>query len=145
MGQLGPPKPPFFSLDNKIYFTNIFTHTLPRGAWVFRWTFLWFLLSHLQSFVSLRYRKFLLGTENAVGGGVGLWQCMTSCLFRLGYPYAKFQNTPVIFYWSRILKKMGQLGPPKHPFLSLDKKKLFHQYFLLDGPVDPIRPNVCSL
>ena len=25
---------------------------------------------------------------------------------------------------------MGQLGPPKPPFLSLDKKKLYHQYFL---------------
>ena len=28
------------------------------------------------------------------------------------------------------LKKMGQLGPPKPPFLSLDKNNLFHQYFL---------------
>ena len=32
---------------------HVFTHALPRGAWVFRWTFLWFLpplpplLSHL--------------------------------------------------------------------------------------------------
>ena len=46
----------------------------PRGAWVFRWTFFLPLLpplSHLQSFVSLRYRTFLLGTENAVGGGRG--------------------------------------------------------------------------
>ena len=27
-------------------------------------------------------------------------------------------------------KKMGQLGPPKPPFFSLDKNNLFHQYFL---------------
>ena len=63
----------------------------PRGAWVFRWTFFPLPplpplplplppLPHLQSFVSLRYRTFLLGTENAGGGGVGLWQCMPSCL-----------------------------------------------------------------
>ena len=54
----------------------------PRGAWVFRWTFLSLPplpLPHLQSFVSLRYRTFLLGTENAMGGDVGLWQCMPSC------------------------------------------------------------------
>ena len=30
----------------------------------------------------------------------------------------------------RFLKKMGQLGPPKPHFFSLDKKNLFHQYFL---------------
>ena len=59
----------------------------PRGAWVFRWTFSppppLLLLSHLQSLVSLRYITFLLGTENAMGGGggVGPWQCMSSCLF----------------------------------------------------------------
>ena len=44
----------------------------PRGAWVFRCQVSPPLpplpLPHLQSFVSLRYRMFLLGTENAVGG-----------------------------------------------------------------------------
>ena len=52
-----------------------------RGSTDGHFLLLLLLLSHLQSFVSLRYRMFLLGTENAVGGGgVGLWQCMPSCL-----------------------------------------------------------------
>ena len=57
----------------------------PRGAWVFRWQVSPPLpLPHLQFFVSLRYRTFLLGTENAVGGGgMGLWQCMPSCFYSL--------------------------------------------------------------
>ena len=47
------------------------------GAWVNRWQVspplppLPLPFPHLQSFVSLRYRTFLLGTENAVGGGHG--------------------------------------------------------------------------
>ena len=52
------------------------------GAWVNRWQVsppLPLPLPHLQSFVSLRYRTFLLGTENAVGGGMGLWLSMPSC------------------------------------------------------------------
>ena len=53
----------------------------PRGAWVFRWTFsslppLLPPLPHLQIFVSLRYRTFLLGTENAVGGA---WVFVSVC------------------------------------------------------------------
>ena len=62
---------------------GLFLPTPLAGVWVNRWTFSppppLLLLSHLQSFVSLRYRTFLLGTENAVGG-MGLWQCMPSCL-----------------------------------------------------------------
>ena len=58
MGQLGPPKPPFFSLDKKkAYFTN-------------------------------------------------------NLLFRLGYLHAKFQNNPVIFYWSRIFSKNRPIMTP---------------------------------
>ena len=55
------------------------------GAWVNRWTFssLPPPLPHLQSFVSLRYRTFLLGTENAMGG-MGLWLSMPSC-FKANY------------------------------------------------------------
>ena len=51
----------------------------------------------------------------------------------LGYPHPKFQNNPVIFYWFfyGFLKKMGQLGSPKHPFLSLDKKIYFTNHFYL--------------
>ena len=38
-------------------------------VWVFRWTFSSLPpLSHLQSFVSLRYRTFMLGTEMPWGG-----------------------------------------------------------------------------
>ena len=49
---------------------------LPTPASVAAWVFRWQVsplppLPHLQSFVSLRYRTFLLGTENAVGGGRG--------------------------------------------------------------------------
>ena len=49
---------------------SIFLPTPLAGAWVNRWTFSPppLLLSHLQIFVSLRYRTFMLGTENAVGG-----------------------------------------------------------------------------
>ena len=46
---------------------------LPTPASVAPWVFRWQVsplppLPHLQSFVSLRYRTFLLGTENAMGG-----------------------------------------------------------------------------
>ena len=85
----------------------------PRGAWVFRWQ-----VSppppplpHLQIFVSLRYRKFLLGTENAVGGrgsgsvleyrnrsyievrrGGGFWP-MGPALYRVIYVLTMVPNT----------------------------------------------------
>ena len=56
------------------------------GAWVNRWQVSPLLpplpLPHLQIFVSLRYRTFLLGTENVVGG-MGLWLSMPFCLMSL--------------------------------------------------------------
>ena len=46
---------------------------LPTPTSVVAWVFIWQVsplppLPHLQFFVSLRYRMFLLGTENAMGG-----------------------------------------------------------------------------
>ena len=70
----------------------------PRGAWVFRWTFsslppLLPPLPHLQSFVSLRYRMFLLGTENAVGGGRGSL-AVYAILFFFSFTPLTFKATP---------------------------------------------------
>ena len=70
------------------------------GAWVNRWQVSPPPLPplppfpHLQSFVSLRYRTFLLGTENAVGG-MGLWLSMPSCFLREGL---KFSLVKVVFF-----------------------------------------------
>ena len=56
--------------NTKVSFGTFLLTPASVAAWVNRWTFSpLLLLSHLQSFVSLRYRTFLLGTENAVGGG----------------------------------------------------------------------------
>ena len=62
------------------------------GAWVNRWQVsppplpplppLPLPLPHLQSFVSLRYRTFLLGTENAVGGGAWVFGCLCHLVFK---------------------------------------------------------------
>ena len=77
-----------FSVFHILFFITFLPMPL-AGAWVNRWTFsslppplLLPPLPHLQSFVYLRYRTFLLGTENAMGG-MGLWLSMPSCLLQL--------------------------------------------------------------
>ncbi len=64
---------------------SCFLPTPLAGAWVNRWTFSppLLLLSHLQSYVSLRYRTFLLGTENAVGG-LGFFGSVCHLVFTRG-------------------------------------------------------------
>ena len=62
--QLHPPPPPKKKVSGSL---TLFLPTPLAGAWVNRWTF-FPLPSHLQRFVSVRDRTFLLGTENAMGG-----------------------------------------------------------------------------
>ena len=72
----------------------LFTHALPRGAWVFRWTSFFFLLLPPSSLPPSHHqicqrpltktwfqRPLTIETENAVGGGGrGSFAVMRSCL-----------------------------------------------------------------
>ena len=97
----------------------------PRGVWVFRWTFSpppLLLLSHLQSFVSLRYRTFMLGTENAVGGGRG-----SLAVYAILFLYICSVQSIILFYnilipnicLNTLIVKNPLSIDENNPFLSL--------------------------
>ena len=75
------------------------------GAWVNRWQVslppLPLPLPHLQSFVSLRYRTFLLGTENAVGGHGSL--AVYAILFSQQAVLANFSCSIEIFLFTHVV------------------------------------------